>query len=329
LLFVVAGVGAWHSLRKRGPGGFAVERLLRLGVPLVVATVTIVPVPQWLRLRTEPGYDQSYGQFLPRFFDVRFTPADFPFVIGGDVFETGHLWFVVLLLTFSLLLVAVVARLPVAVGRRAVGACARAAGRPGVVLMPAVPLALVGAFVGLEEGFAAWSRWAYLLFFLYGFVLAADLRFGDALRRHAKVAVVLAVVAFGAGAPGFMTAGSEVFTAMTPLAIVSRVLFSISGWCCLVALLGLLDRPRRQESIPAGPAPAKAYLAEAALPLYVLHQPIVVAVAFVVVRWHAPALVKYAVIVVVSLALVFAAYDILIRRTRVTRFLAGMRVERT
>ena len=50
MLFLIAGLGSWHSLRRRGPGGFTVERLLRLGVPLVVATVTIVPVPQWLRL---------------------------------------------------------------------------------------------------------------------------------------------------------------------------------------------------------------------------------------------------------------------------------------
>lgn len=328
LLFVVAGVGARFSLRKRRPGGFAVERLLRLGVPLVVATVTIVPVPQWLRLRGEPGYDESYWQFLPRFFDVRFTPADFPFLVGGEVFETGHLWFVVLLLTFSLLLAAAVARLPAVTGRRLIDRAAEAAGRPGVVFLPAVPLALVGAFLGLEEGLAAWSRWAYLLFFLYGYVLATDPRFGTALRRHAKVAVILAVAAFGAGAPGFITAGSEVFTAMTPLAITSRVLFSISGWCCLVALLGLLDR----QPTVAGPPrehPVRAYLAEAALPFYVLHQPIVVAVAYLVVRWHMPMLLKYVVIVAVSLALTFAAYDILVRRNRVTRFLAGMRVERT
>ena len=36
------------------------------------------------------------------------------------------------------------------------------------------------------------------------------------------------------------------------------------------------------------------YLAVAALPLYVLHQPIVVAVAYGVVGWQAPIVVKYA-----------------------------------
>jgi peptidoglycan/LPS O-acetylase OafA/YrhL len=330
LLFVVAGIGARYSLGKRGPGRFAVERLLRLGVPLVFATLTIVPVPQWLRLRADPAYDESYLEFLPRFFDVRFSPADFPFVVQGEVFETGHLWFVVLLLTFCLLLAAVVARLPVAVRRRAVDRCATAAGRAGVVLLPAIPLALVGAMLGLEEGLAAWSRWAYLLFFAYGFVLATDERFGAALRRHAKVAAVLAVVAFGASAPGFISSGTDIFTGMSPLAVVCRALFSVSGWCCLVALLGLLDRPRA-DSVGAseGRGRAYAYLAAAALPFYVLHQPIVVTVAYLVVPWSAPIIVEYVVIVAISLALTFAAYDILVRRTRITRFLFGMRAERS
>ncbi|WP_405621360.1 hypothetical protein [Streptomyces sp. NBC_01508] len=49
VLLLISGLGSWHSVRKRGAAGFAVERLLRLGVPLVFATLTIIPVPRWLR----------------------------------------------------------------------------------------------------------------------------------------------------------------------------------------------------------------------------------------------------------------------------------------
>ncbi|WP_405607356.1 MULTISPECIES: hypothetical protein [unclassified Streptomyces] len=69
------------------------------------------------------------------------------------------------------------------------------------------------------------------------------------------------------------------------------------------------------------------HLATAVLPLCILHQPIVVAVAYGVVGLNAPILVKYTVIVVTSLVLTVAAYDILVRRTRVTRFLFGMRAQ--
>lgn len=333
MLFLVAGFGSWHSLRRRGPGGFAAERLLRLGLPLVFATLTIIPVPPWLRLRAaDPNYHESYLHFLPRFFAVHLQPGDFPFVLQGRYFETGHLWFVVLLLTFSLILAAVVRRLPDR-GRRAIRErLAAGAGRRGWILLPALPVALVSAVLGLEKDFAAWNRWAYLLFFLYGFALAADGRLRAAVHRDPGPVTVLALVLSLGGLLGFLVAGrpdgSDPFTDMTPLAIAARTLYGAAGWCLLLVILRLLDR-RRPSPEPAPPQarPRRfaVYLAPAVLPLYVLHQPIVVAVAYGVVGWHAPILVKYCAVVSFSLLLAFAAYDLLVRRTRAGRFLFGMR----
>ncbi len=169
MLFLVAGLGSRHSIRRRGPGGFARERLLRLGVPLLFASFALNPLPQWLRLRAaDPGYHESYWRFWPRFLTVRPDPGDFPFVVDGRYFETGHLWFVVLLLAFCLLLVPV-AGVVAAGGERAAAATAR---RPGLLLLPALPLALINALLGMEEDYAGWNRWAYLLFFLCGYALA-------------------------------------------------------------------------------------------------------------------------------------------------------------
>ena len=63
---------------------------------------------------------------------------------------------------------------------------------------------------------------------------------------------------------------------------------------------------------------------EAVLPLSVIHQPAIVAIAFTVVTWSAPALVRYVVIVVMSFAIWVALYQWLIRPFRVTRLLFGV-----
>jgi glucans biosynthesis protein C len=330
-LFLIAGVGSWYSVHRRGPRGFAMERLLRLGVPLVFATLTIIPVPQWLRRKAaDPGYDGSYPQFLTEFFDVHLELSDFPFVLDGEYFETGHLWFVVLLLTFSLLLAPLAAWLPAGRAARVRDALASAVARRGVVLAAALPVALVAAVLGMEEPFAGWSRWAYLLFFLYGLLLAADDRFRVAMRHDAVPAAVIGVVLFGAAGVALGTAGGDPFTDMTGHAIVARVLFGTAGWCWLVAILGLLDRPAREEPTapPAGRSRRRAvyaYLGTAALPIYILHQPILVTVAYFVVRWQIPSLAKYAAIVALSFVVIFAVYDLGVRRTRLTRLLFGIR----
>ncbi|MFI8304634.1 acyltransferase family protein [Streptomyces sp. NPDC085927] len=346
MLFLVAGLGARHSLRRRGPAGFARERLLRLGVPLVFGTLVLCPLPQWLRLRAaDSGYDEPYWRFWPRFLTVRPDLADFPFVLEGDHFETGHLWFVVLLLTFCLLL-APVARQCLAAAGHVVPALRR---HPLLLLLPALPLAAVNALLGMEEGFAGWNRWAYLLFLLFGFALADDEQVRALIHRAAVPVGVLGLVLFAGTAPGFV-AGDDPFTAWTSFALVTRALFGAAGWCWVLAILGLLDRPRNGTARGRGGTAggrggtagerggaqgtqdrdrllhrALRYGALAALPWYVLHQPAVVAVAYGVVGWSVPAAVKYAVIVASSLAVVFTVHEYGVRRTRVTRFLFGMR----
>ncbi|MGW7661363.1 acyltransferase family protein [Streptomyces sp. NPDC054756] len=317
MLFLVAGLGSRHSLRRRGPAQFTRERLLRLGVPLVLGTLVLCPLPQWLRLRAaDTGYDEPYWRFWPRFLTVRPDPADFPFVLDGEHFETGHLWFVVLLLTFSLLLAPVAAPLA-AWAERAAPALER---RTALLLLPALPLAAINAFLGMEEGFAGWNRWAYLVFFVAGYTFADDPRVRAALRRLAVPAGVCGLALFAGTAPGFLGL-DDPFTDRNAFAWATRGLFGLAGWCWVVALLGLLDRPRPART----PSRALVYLGVAALPVYVLHQPVVVALAYGVVGLPGPIAVKYALIVAGSLVVILALYEGLVRRTRPTRFLFGIR----
>jgi glucan biosynthesis protein C len=112
----------------------------------------------------------------------------------------------------------------------------------------------------------------------------------------------------------------------------------LAGWAWIVAILGfagslLARRAGRPAIAAARPVDAARslrgraarYATEAGLPFYVLHEPVIVAAGWLIVRWHAPVLGKYAALVIVSFATTLALYEVLVRRWRVTRFLAGMK----
>lgn len=340
LLFVIAGTGMWYSLRSRSAGQFARERVRRLLVPLIFGVVVIVPPQIWTRLRADPGYTESYWEFLPRFFDVKLTMHSFPFVVWGDpatnLFETGHLWFLVILFAYSLLLLPLIWLLRRPSGLRTIDRLAERADHWWMVLLAAIPFAALDAAFGSEEGLAGWSRYSYATFILYGYLLATDRRFRHALHRFRTRNLVLGVVLFGVAGFFYDVASSD--PGVDPLAdfdlasLGIRLAKGVSGWLLLAAILGLVGGSGQKRSTRPEPRARpslvdriSAYTADAVLPIYVLHQTVIVLLAFYVVQWQLPGVVKYLIISLASLVIIFVLYDVAVRRTRLTRFLFGMK----
>jgi glucan biosynthesis protein C len=86
LLFLVSGIFAISSLRRRGGGGFFAGRLRRLGVPFVLAVLILMPFSFW------PSYLQA-GIGTPLEFWTRYFTT--------DGWQTGLAWFLWLLLAFD------------------------------------------------------------------------------------------------------------------------------------------------------------------------------------------------------------------------------------
>jgi peptidoglycan/LPS O-acetylase OafA/YrhL len=75
LFFLLAGAGAFFSLRSRSAGGYAAERVNRLLVPLLVAWVLLSPLQGFIEGRHQGWWDGSFLSFIPRFFDEAFDWA--------------------------------------------------------------------------------------------------------------------------------------------------------------------------------------------------------------------------------------------------------------
>jgi glucans biosynthesis protein C len=349
LLFVVSGLGAWYSLRSRTATGFIRERLTRLLVPFLVGLLLVVPPQVYYQQRFEHQDPGSYWQYYQDFFQLHLG-LKFPWFIRPDdppdLFEPAHLWFLCFLLIYSLLLLPLLLYLR-GDGRQLLERLASFCGKPWAIFLLALPVAVIEAALGTEES-GGWNRYAYLPFLLYGFLLAADPRFGEAIRRHARAALVVGVPAMlillGLGFYLTEVAGQDPAVADDGWSVLWRFVKGIGAWAWIITIMGTamsVVRRRARQPTPADPRlpqrddptagtprlrdRAIRYANQAVLPVYVLHQTVIVMIGFYVVQWEVPTLVKYLVISFTALVVTLVLYDVGVRRTAVTRVLFGMK----
>lgn len=340
LMFFLSGQTVWAALGKRDTRQFLRERCMRLAVPFLFGLLVLVPPHLYLWLRNDPSYSEPYGQFLSRFFRV--VPAfDFPwFVVAHPdsmLFEAAHLYFLYFLFAFTVLAMPLLLHLRRQRGRRWITQLAGFFQRPGAIFLLGIPAGAIEAALQ-SENYGGWNRYVFLLLFLYGYVIAGDTRFVGAMQKQSLAALWLALPATVLGFAVYVraaTAGVYLGRGYALLNVLWRMLKGVGGWWWVVAISGLGGRLLAvmpagwREHVDSGRPSlwrrALGYANEAVLPFYMLHETIVVAVGFRVVRWQASMLVKYGVISLASLIATLAVYELLIRRNRVGRFLFGMR----
>jgi peptidoglycan/LPS O-acetylase OafA/YrhL len=321
LLFMVSGAGTWFALRRRTAGAYARERLTRLGIPLVVGMLVVVPpqvyverIAGWMPNRQSPI--DFHGSYL----------AFYGHLLDGGAYPQGnlswhHLWFLVYLLVFSLVALPLFRWLATTGQARRARWSARLA-RPPALFLPALLLALV--HVALRGRFPQthalvgdwWNLVHYFLVFVLGYVLVADEAFRAATARHRRLAAAVFL--------GLTAVRLVLIVALppaTPYAATYALLLTIRGileWTALVAILGYahayLDRP----------SPLLRWASDRVYPFYVWHQTVIVVLAYWVLRWPIPAGGQYAILVLGGLAL-SVLLCALVARTRLTRLLFGMR----
>jgi glucan biosynthesis protein C len=109
VMMFVAGIAIYHSLKRRGAAQFVQERLLRLGVPFLTGLVLANPPQIYYALRLRSGLQESFLRFYPRYWNIRFSLLSFPYFLepagAEQTFNVIHLWFLIFLLVYTLLLV--------------------------------------------------------------------------------------------------------------------------------------------------------------------------------------------------------------------------------
>lgn len=314
LLFVLAGMSTSLALHKRSTRQYLGERLLRLGVPFLFGFLVLIPPQTWYGGRFNSGYAQSFWRYLVSGDFLRFNIQD-----GGDFyggFGIGHLWFIMVLLGVSCAALPLLSFCRGGKAASALQGVSRRLAHPAMWLLVAA-LLMVGEALPDPTGLGTPY---FLVFFVLGFAIMADDRFmktAERLRWHALGGGV-ALSVWWVLSSGLRDATPDPSLVRTALVFLGM----LASWLTIVGLLGLGKRYLDRAS------PALAYLAEGSYPVYILHQTVIVVAAFSIVGLGAAEPLQWLTLLVVSVAVTFALYEV-VRRLAVTRFLFGMRPRRT
>lgn len=312
--FLVSGAGAHLALRHRSAGRFAHERMLRLAVPLAVGWLLLGPPQLWLEVHHHEISAASFVEMTERFLRDPLTAP--PLLLN----HTYALWFLVFLLEFSLIGLPLFGWLRRPAGRRALIGLGRLGDRRGGVLLLFVPVAVITLpLAGQAFGDHNWSQWVYFFaFFVLGHVVAASPSLLAAVRRDALPALVLGVAglagALALDAPSVL-ADWDGSWSLRPVLIF--VLIAAQAWGWVLAVWGGGMR------LPAFRRPLPRVLGDAAMPFFVLHQPVILAVAYVAVGRGLGIPATWLLIAVPSLG-VTAALAVAAGRTPGVRRLLGV-----
>lgn len=267
ILFVISGMGTYYALGKRSTGKFILERYLRLGIPLAVGMLLIVPPQVYFERLANGQFEGSYFNF--------FTTIAFKGIYPEGNMSWHHLWFLPYLFLFSLVLA------PLFVFLRkhqtqfidwVKGKLSKTYG----IYMFIVPLYFIEAFV--EPFFpvthALVGDWFTIAFFIvlffFGFVLiACGPTFWQSLEKIRKRALVLGIITFSALLIIWLG-----FEDSTLIHFIEAFVKVLNLWSWILVLFAYAAKWLNR------PSSSLAYANRSVYPFYILHQTVTVAIAY-------------------------------------------------
>ncbi len=340
--FLIAGFFARLLYHRRGARAFIRNRVSRILVPLVVGWVILYPILVYLwmlgasvsgRLE-ESGIPAQFAQTPLPLLVVGFF-ASFEFVRR---FDLTHLWFL------HQLLVVYACFLPVRgawhrwvdpEGRKLAwldrGLAWLSATRWNVLLLAVVtvPLLRMMQSGGVDTPKASLLPYVptTLLFgfqFSLGWLLHRQTALLETFAARWWLPMLLALLMVWPSAVGPSGWAAIGLGPLDPWAssLFRTFIYALMMWGFVLGFLGLFVRHRRHASA------AWRYVADSSYWIYLVHLPLVVLLQIAVARWPLSWMVKYPLILVVSMPLLFLSYDLLARSTFIGAQLNGRKYPR-
>ena len=309
LLFMLSGAGTYFAACKMTPAMYLSERARRLLIPLCAGVFILVPVQVYIEKISDYN---SLPDFYTHMFDGIYPEGNFSW---------HHLWFIVYLFVIALFISPFLKLLRSERTMNFVSGLGKVMCRPFGMNIVIIPLLL--SQVVLRQYFETETHdlvndWAsityYIIFFLAGFLLIPRKSIAEAMQKQRLLYLAQTVVVTVVMFRGPSLAGSE-----RGAELIFDVSAVILSWSCAVTAIGYARRYLNHNS------PLRKNANEAIYPFYLLHQPVIVVVAYMFVNLNIALLWKVLLITACSFSLIVSFYWFVIKPFNPLRIIFGMK----
>lgn len=330
LLFMISGISIGLAMGARPAWGLGLSRSWRLLLPLGFGMLAIVPVQAYCEALGNGAIEPGFGAFLLRYLQLRPSPGG-GWTGAAHGVTWNHLWYLAYLWSYSMLLLLLAPLLDSRGGRWIRERLFRGRRSWGWVLLPGAWFfaCLWWLAPRYPETHALSGDWyahaKYFAFFLAGWLVAREGRFWDRVQavrgRTLALALAAITVELSLRAAGRYLPPGDVpgWALHVDWAMIERMARALYSWTALLAIFGwsrtLLDR--RFRWLP--------YASEAVYPWYILHQSLIVPLAFALVPLRLGPWLEPLAVLAGTAAGCALLHEFLIRRSRLLRPLFGLK----
>lgn len=310
LLFFISGVASRFLITKLMPRAFAADRLRRLLPVILLGMIVLNPTQVYVEFLDKGYISPGYLDF---WINVYLAGEPFP----NRILPTwDHLWFLVYLLFYTLGLALVF--------RPGKERDANAAGFGWLLVVPGIWLAFTNVLVSevqpvtfaLADDWANHLRWIGV--FAAGVLCAPRHDLWEFLRRHRQKFLLASLLLWGLEIASDLHRRSG---AADPFwdGIIHSAVAGLYGWSVVLTLSGFAAEYLNR------PSATLRYLTDAVLPIYVLHQPLLLIGAYLLFPLALPLALEVSLLIAITGGGALLLYELGIRRWRTSRFLFGLK----
>lgn len=306
LLFFISGAGTYYAKRKRSNTMFAGERIKRLFFPLLIGIFTLVPIQVFYERINEYG---TLWNYYPHMFDGIYPAGNFSW---------HHLWFICYLFIVSMLMLIFFQFEKTNIYKFIRKSLKKIADTKIFFMLFMMPLILSELLLRPhfpKNTHALIDDWAYLSFnfivFLYGYLFMSSNTINKKIFNERKLNLII-----------FITATILYHTIDRN----NKVLDILSGisqlgiiWFGILTSVGFANRYLNFNNNWRGK------LNEAIYPFYLLHQPVLIAIAYYILKLNLPTGIEALAIIIVSFIVSVGVYTLIIKRINILRIMFGMK----